>query len=109
MLREIVSEALVGEPAMRVIGSTSTFAGLGPYTRRKRIDVLIFVAGDKAFEDIAIADMLRVNPRLCLLGVDGQENQAIVHFLSPSRTVLPNLEASTLASAIRAGTGLRLG
>ena len=94
---------------MRVGAGAPSMAELGNYTRRRRIDAVIFASGDQDFEDHKIAGLLRVNPRLCLLAVDGRDNRAIVHFLTPSRTVFPGLETATLTAAIRAGTWLRRG
>lgn len=109
MLSEIISSAIAAEPTMRVVPGAPSMAELGDYTRRRRIDAVIFAAGNQSFAEDKIADLLRANPRLCLLAVDGGGDQAIVHFLTPSRSVFPGLEAATLTTAIRAGTWLRLG
>ena len=109
MLSEIISSAIATEPQMRVVPGTPSIRELGEYTRRRHIDTVIFAHGNQDFAGEKIAGLLRVNPRLCLLGVDGRENRAVVHFLAPASTVFPTLEASTLTAAIRAGTGLRLG
>jgi len=109
MLSEIIRTAIAAEPQVRVVAGAPSMAELGDYTRRRHIDAVIFAFGNQDFADEKIAGLLRVNPRLCLLAVDGRENRAVVHFLAPSRAVYPTLEAATLAAAIRAGTRLRLG
>jgi hypothetical protein len=109
MLSEIIGAALAAEPRMRIVPGESSLAGLGDYTRRRHIDAVIFASGNRDFGDDKIAELLRVNPRLCLLAVDGQENRATVHFLAHSGAVFSSLEAATLACAIQAGTVLRLG
>ncbi len=109
MLSEIIRTAIAAEPQLRLVAGAPSNAELGNYIRRRHIDAVIFASGNRDFEDGEIAGLLRVNPRLCLLAIDGRENQAVVHFLAPSHEVFPGLEAATLAAAIRAGTRLRLG
>jgi hypothetical protein len=109
MLSEIVSAAIAAEPTMRVVAGAPSMAELDDLARRRRIDAVIFASGNRDFQDDRIAGLLRANPRLCLLAVDGRDDRAIVHFLTPSRTVVPGLEAATLTAAIQAGTWLRLG
>ena len=109
MLSEIISAAIAGEPQMRIVSGTPSLPELGRYTRQRHIDTVIFASGNQDFKDETIAGLLQVNPRLCLLAVDGQEDRAVVHFLARSREVFPSLEAATLTAAIRAGTRLRLG
>jgi hypothetical protein len=108
MLSEIVSEALAGQPNMRVVAGPTAAINFGSYTRRRRVDAVIFVAGNDAFRDEAITGLLRANPRLCLLAIEGSEDRAILHHLVPTAKVFTGLAHATLVSAILAGTALRL-
>ena len=45
---------------------------LGAYTRRQRIDVVIFAAGNEKFADDKIVEILRSHPRLSVLSMDGR-------------------------------------
>lgn len=108
MLSEIISTAITADAQMRIVPGAPTLAELGKYTRRRHIDAVIFASANPAFADERIDQLLQVNPRLCLMAVDGRMDRAIVHFLAPSHAEFPGLEAPTLAAALRAGTGLRL-
>jgi hypothetical protein len=109
MLKEIIGAAIAPEPEIRIVPGAPGMARLGNYTRRRKIDAVIFTAENPHFQDEKIAGVLRMNPHLRLLAVDGRENRIIVHFLAPARTVFSSLEASTLTAALRAGTGRELG
>lgn len=108
MLNEIISSAIAAEPQLRLVSGQPAVAELGEYTRRRHIDAVIFASGNRDFADERIAGLLRANPRLCLLAVDGREDQAVVHFLAPLHQAFHGLEAASLADAIRTGTWLRL-
>ncbi len=108
MLSEIIGATVEAAPEMKVVPGVPTMAELGEYTRRRRIDAVIFASGNQDFAGETITGLLRSNPRLCLVAVDGRDNQATAHFLAPSRAVFPGLEASTLTAAMQAGTRMRL-
>ena len=109
MLTEIVGMAISDDPGMCIVSGQPPSAEIGAYTRRKHIDALIFISGDKNFDNEVILGLLRVNPRLCLLGLDGLRNRAIVHRLTPVHENVDDLAAASLVSALHSGTALRLG
>jgi hypothetical protein len=108
MLTEIIGIAIGAEPDLRIVTGEPAAADIGAYTRRRRIDAVIFSAYDRRFDDANILVQLRANPRLCLLGLDGKRNRATLHRLAPSNEHLDGLAQATLVSAIRDGTLLRL-
>jgi hypothetical protein len=109
MLTEIIRAAVATEPDMAIIeGDADGNAELGAYTRRRRINVVIFVAGDEAFADSRILTMLRSNPRLSLLAMDGRRDQGTLHHLVAAHDEIGRLAHASLTSAIRAGAALRL-
>jgi hypothetical protein len=107
MWGEIISAAIADEPRMRIVHGAPPAAELGQYIRQHDISTVIFAAGNHDLEDTGIAGLLRVNPRLGLVAVDGRENRAVVHFLAPAHAVFAGLDASTLIAAIRASAGAR--
>lgn len=110
MLNEIIRGVLAAEPDMAIVeGGAVVTAELGAYTRRRRIDVVIFVAGDEDFTDNRILALLRANPRLSLLAMDGRRDHGTLHHLVPAHDEIGRLAQSSLTSAIRAGAALRLG
>ena len=80
---------------------------LGEYTRQHRIDVVLYVAGAEEFDDDRIVGMLRANPRLSLLSIDGRRDQGVLHHLVPAHEEIGPLAQSTLTAAIRAGAARR--
>ena len=108
MLNEVIRAAISTEPDMAVVdGATRREDELGFYTRQRRIDVVIFAAGNESFGDDEIARLLQANPRLSLLSLDGTRDEGILHHLIPAHDVIDRLAQSTLAGAIRAGAALR--
>ena len=108
MLTEIVSMAISTEPTMRIVSGQPASDEIGAYTRRKHIDAVIYPSGSRHFDDESIVNLLRANPRLCLLGLDGRRNRATLHRLTPTHEQITNLAEATLVSAIQSGTLLRL-
>jgi hypothetical protein len=109
MLTEIISTTISTEPTMRIVSGAPAPAEIGAYTRRKHINAVIFMSENSHFDEDGILDLLRVNPRLCLLGLDGLRNRAILHRLAPWHERIDDLAQPTLVSAIYSGTMLRLG
>jgi hypothetical protein len=110
MHNEIIRATIATEPDMTIVEyAIRGNEDFGTYTRRRRIDVVIFVAGNNEFADDKIVQMLRTNPRLSLLSMDGQRDQGTLHHLVPARTAIGRLAQSSLTAAIRAGAALRLG
>ena len=107
MLNTIIRNAIAAEADMTVVGDNPSKTDLGALTRRRRIDVVLFRAGDSDFTDASIDRLLRANPRLGLLAVDGAEDSRILHHLVRTCSEFRPLARSTLASAIRAGAALR--
>jgi hypothetical protein len=109
MLNEIIRATVSAEPDMTIVEDPARDdEELGTYTRRRRIDVVIFVAGDKNFADDKIVQMLRINPRLRLLSMDGKCDRGTLHHLVPAHDAIGRLAQSTLTAALRTGAALRL-
>lgn len=108
MLTEIISMAISTEPTMRIVSGQPAPAEIGVYTRQRHIDAVIYTSGGRDFDEESIVNLLRANPRLCLLGLDGRGNRAVLHRLAPTHEQITNLAQATLVSAIQSGTLLRL-
>jgi hypothetical protein len=108
MLNEIIRAAISSEPDMAIVDDAFRHEGeLGAYTRQRRIDVVIFAAGNESFDDDQILHLLRANPRLSLLSIDGARDQGMLHRLVPAHDAIGRLAQSSLTRAIRAGAALR--
>jgi hypothetical protein len=117
MLTEIIRSTIATEPDMSIVagnvdmsifeGNVEGTAALGVYTRRRRIDVVIFVSGDENFADDKIFGLLRANPRLSLLAMDGRRDEGTLHHLVPAHDAIGRLAHASLTAAIRAGAALR--
>jgi hypothetical protein len=108
MLNEILRAAISSETDMKIVDpDVRGMIDLGPYTRRRRIDVVVFPAGDGDFDEDRIAELLHANPRLSLLAIDGQTDAGTLHHFIPAHEAIGQLAQSNLAAAIRAGAALR--
>jgi hypothetical protein len=108
MLNEIVCAAIASEPDMTVVDSFARRdEGLGAFTRQRHIDVVVYPAAGDGFDDDAILRLLKANPRLSLLALDGERDAGTLHRLAPAHDAIGKLAQSSLAAAIRAGAGLR--
>lgn len=109
MLNEIVRAAIASEPDMTVVDSLlRRDEGLGAFTRQHRIDVVIYPASDGGFDGDAILGLLKANPRLSLVALDGERDAGTLHRLAPAHDAIGRLAQSSLAAAIRAGAALRV-
>jgi hypothetical protein len=102
MLSDIITNAIAGEPDMVIVAGVTDPAAIG-----RRADVVIFPAGDARFSDTGITRLLRANPRLGLLAIDGAADSASLHHLVPARDDIGPLAQASLTGAIRAGAALR--
>ena len=108
MLSDIIAQAIRPEPDMAIVGAVDSGSDvLQPMLLRRRIDVVIFSAGDTQFSDSAITDMLRAHPRLGLLAIDGAADAGTLHHLVPVRDRIGRLEHASVTGAIRSGAALR--
>jgi hypothetical protein len=106
MLNEIVRAAIASEPDMTIVDSLVRGGeGLGAFTRRRRIDVVVYPAADSSFDAETILGLLKTNPRLSLLALDGERDGGTLHRLAPAHDAIGPLAQSSLAEAIRAGAG----
>jgi hypothetical protein len=106
MLNEIVSAAIASEPDMTVVDSLARpDESLGAFTRQRHIDVVIYPAPDGGFDDDTILRLLKANPRLSLLALNGERDAGTLHRLAPAHDAVGRLAQSSLAAAIRAGAG----
>jgi hypothetical protein len=106
MLNAIIRNAIAAEADMTIVEHIAADTDLGSFARR-RIDVVLFSAGDCAFTDASIDRLLRANPRLGLLAVDGVQDRGVLHHLVPACKEVCPLSRSSLTEAIRAGAALR--
>jgi len=110
MLNDIITQAVTAEPDMVVVGSMSRApVDLGLVSISRGIDVIIFGLGDAYFQDETIELLLRANPRLGLLGIDGAADDGVLHHLVPAHQSIGRLAQSSIAAAIRDGAALRDG
>lgn len=108
MLSDIITQAVTAEPDMVVVGSlSSTPEDLGIVSISRRIDVIIFGLGDAYFQDETIDRLLRTNPRLGLLAIDGAADDGVLHHLVPAQRRTGRLAQSSIATAVRNGAALR--
>jgi hypothetical protein len=108
MLNEIVRSTVSCEPDMTIVdGAGCGDDDIGAYTRRRRIDVVIYPAGNPHFADDKLAGMLKANPRIALLSIDGPRDAGTLHHLVPAHDAIGRLAHSSLTAAIRAGAALR--
>jgi hypothetical protein len=108
MLNDIVRETISSERDMTIVdGAGRGDIDIGAYTRRRRIDVVIFPAGSADFADDKLVGMLKANPRLALLAIDGARDEGTLHHFVPARDAIGRLARSSLTAAIRAGAALR--
>jgi hypothetical protein len=108
MLNEIVRAAIAPEPDMTIVDSLLRGdEGLGAFTRQHRIDVVIYPAADARFDGDTILGLLKANPRLSLLALDGERDGGTLHHLAPAHDAIGRLAQSSLTAGIRAGAALR--
>jgi hypothetical protein len=108
MLNEIVRSTVSAEPDMTIVdGAGRGDDDIGAYTRRRHIDVVIYPAGSARFAGDKAAGILKANPRLALLSIDGPRDEGTLHHLVLARDAIGRLAHSSLTAAIRAGTALR--
>ena len=106
MLNEIVRAAVASEPDMTIVDSPLRGeGGLGAFTRQHRIDVVIYPGADSSFDGDTILGLLKANPRLSLLALDGERDGGTLHRLAPAHDAIGPLAQSSLTAAIRAGAG----
>ena len=104
MLNDVVRATISGEPDMTIVeAAVRGDDDLGAFTRRRRIDVVLYVAGSEDFDDCSVVGMLKANPRLSLLSIDGPGNRGTLHHLVPAHDAIGPLAQSSLTAAIRAG------
>jgi hypothetical protein len=107
MLSDIIAQAIRPEPDMAIVAAIDETDSLETFLRRRRIDVVIFGAGDEKFSDTDIARLLQAIPRLGLLAIDGAADQGTLHHLVRVRDQIGQLAQSSVTDAIRAGSALR--
>jgi chemotaxis response regulator CheB len=108
MLNDIVRATISSEPDMTIVdGAVCGDDDIGAYTRRRQIDVVIYPADNADFADDKLVRMLKANPRLALLSIDGPRDEGTLHHLVPAHDAIGRLAQSSLTAAIRAGAALR--
>jgi hypothetical protein len=108
MLCEVIEQAIAPEPDIAIIEGAIIAAGdLGTFSRTKRIDVVIVPAGGEEFTEDRVVRLLRANPRLGLIAIDGTADRGDLHHLVPAHEPIGPLTLSSVIAAIRAGAALR--
>ena len=108
MLNDIVRATISSEHDMTIVdGAGRGDDDIGGYTRRRHIDVVVYPAGNAHFTDDKLVEILKANPRLALLSIDGPRDEGTLHHLVPAHNAIGRLAHSILTAAIRAGAALR--
>jgi len=108
MLRDIIALAIADEPDIEIVeNAVGPTEDVAAYTRRKRVDVLIFSDVSSPFDDAHIDDLLHANPRLGLIEVNGPQDRGMLHRLVAAHEDIGALAQSSLTAAIRAGAAMR--
>jgi chemotaxis response regulator CheB len=108
MLNEVVRAAISSEPDMTIVDlATRDEEDLGAMTRRRRIDVVICPADNDLIDDVKILRLLKTNPRVSLIAIDGLRDAGTLHHLVPAHEAIGPLAQMSLTAAIRAGASLR--
>src|SRR5215469_13392924 len=108
MLNDIIRRTIASERDIRVVESDPhPREDLGDYTRRRRVDVVIYAARLPAFTRERVKDLLRENPRLGLLEMDGPHDAGALHHLTQTTRRIQPLGAPLFLKAVRAGAALR--
>jgi hypothetical protein len=108
MLNDVVRAAIASEPDMMIVdGAGRGDDEIGSYIRRRHIDVVIYPAGSSQLADDKLAGLLKANPRLALLSIDGPRDAGTLHHLVPAHDAIGRLAYASLTAAIRAGATLR--
>jgi len=108
MLNEVVRAAISPEPDMTIVDlAIRSDENLGAVTRRRRIDVVICPADNDVIDDGEILRLLKANPRVSLISIDGLRDAGTLHHLVPAQDAIGPLAQASLATAIRAGAALR--
>lgn len=100
MLREILGEVFSGQPDMQVVDEPPPGADLAAVAGSAGADLVVLeLAGD----DLSPAGirLLRVHPRLKLLGVSWDGRTAAIYDLVPDRTQVLEVSPEGLRSAVR--------
>ena len=98
LLAGVITDILNREPDMEVL--TSVGGDVAGTVRGEGIDVVI--AGLEAGEFSANAeDLFGANPRLCVLGVEGDGRQTTLYELRPHHARLGELSPTELVTVIR--------
>lgn len=109
MLSDIICNVIAAEPDIAMVEAQPDIASdLGPFTRRHRIDVVICLATDDNFTNNRIDRLLRSNPRLGLVAIDGAGDSGVLHHLVPAHVRFSGLRQSSLLDAIRGGATMRV-
>ena len=108
MLCEVIEQAIASEPDLAIVeGALVAADDLGTFSRTKRIDLIIVPAGAEEFTEDHVVRLLRANPRLGLLAIDGTADRGDLHHLVPAHEPIGSLTRSSVIAAIRAGAALR--
>jgi hypothetical protein len=108
MLCDVIEQAIASEPDLAIVeGALVAADDLGTFSRTKRIDVIIVPAGAEEFTEDHVVRLLRVNPRLGLIAIDGTADRGDLHHLVPAHEPIGPLTRSSVIAAIRAGAALR--
>lgn len=99
MLREIVEDAVVDAPGMRLVGDGAPVPDLGAAVRAHEAGFV--VGGASALDPDAVADALHAFPALRVLSLSQSGRTATLHELRPHHEPLGEASSERLVAVIR--------
>ena len=108
MLSDIIAQTITSKSDMQIVAELGAkIDAFDAFLRHRRIDVVVFCAGDDDFGDPDITRLLQAHPRRGFLAIDPAADSGTLHHLRPVHDNIGWLARPTLAEAIRAGAALR--
>jgi DNA-binding NarL/FixJ family response regulator len=103
MLQDIVKDAVTNVPDIEVVGALGVWDPLLPVLERVGVDVL--VVGAAGTGDAEVDRVWEKWPRVKVLMIATGGRSAVLHALSPQRTLLGDVSPDGLVAAIRGELG----
>lgn len=108
LLTEVIRGFLQREPDMDVLAGPADDADVAGTVQNEGVDVVILGLGADGFSSEG-EGLFDANPRLCVLGVEGDGRETTLYELRPQQVRLGELSPGDLVTVIRGLWGLRGG